>query len=103
MSPASYLAAPPRVASGIVADMDWAVYGALIAAFLVVIGAAAVLVVRALRGWRDLKRFRRRLGRELFELADKAERTSDIVERVSDQGELEETLVRLRISLARFN
>jgi hypothetical protein len=83
--------------------MDWVVYGALIASFLVVVGAAALLVVRILRGWRDLKRFRRHLGRTLVALADKAERTSAIVERVSDQQELESSLARLRVALARFN
>jgi hypothetical protein len=83
--------------------MDWAVYGALIASFLVIVGATALLVVRILRGWRDLKRFRRHLARGLVALADKAERTSEIVERVSDQQELESSLARLRVTLARFN
>ena len=65
MSPASYLAAPPRVAGVIVAPLstivhvNWAIYGALIAAFLAIAAAAAFLFVRTLQGWRALKRLRR--------------------------------------------
>jgi hypothetical protein len=83
--------------------MDWAVYGALIAGFLAFAGAAALLAVRALQGWRALKRFRRHLGRALQDLADNADRTGEIVERVSDQRQLEATLASLRRSLAVFN
>jgi hypothetical protein len=83
--------------------MDWAVYGALIAAFVVTVAAAAVLAVRILDGWRTLKRFRRHLGRSLADLADSADRTSLSAERVSDQRELEESLARLERSLRRFN
>jgi hypothetical protein len=108
MSPASYLAAPPRVAGGIVAPrstivhVDWAIYGALIFGGISVLAAAAFVAVRALRGWRTLKRFRRHLGRALQDLADKAEHTGEIVERVSDQRELEDTLAHLRVGLAKF-
>ena len=108
MSPASYLAAPPRVAGGIVAPVstivhvDWAIYGALIFGGISVIAAASFLVVRALQGWRTLKRFRRQLGRSLQDLADEAEHTGEIVERVSDQRELENTLAHLRVGLATF-
>ena len=108
MSPASYLAAPPRVAGGIVAPrstivhVDWAIYGALLFGGISVLGTAAFVVVRALQGWRTLKRFRRHLGRALQDLADKAEHTGEIVERVSDQRELEDTLAHLRVGLATF-
>jgi hypothetical protein len=108
MSPASYLAAPPRVAGGIVAPVstivhvDWVIYGALIFGGIAVIAAASFVVVRGLQGWRTLKRFRRHLGRSLQDLADKAEHTGEIVERVSDQRELEDTLARLRVGLAKF-
>ena len=100
MSPASYLAAPPRVAAGIVAQMDWAVYGALIAAFLAIAASAALLAVRVLQGWRTLKRFRRHLARALEQLAERADHTGEIVERISDQRELESALARLRVALA---
>src|SRR3954471_24653360 len=78
MSPASYLAAPPRAVAGIVAAVfraatipgvwDWAIYVALIVGFLAVAGAVALLVVRALAGWRSLKRLRRGIARELERL-----------------------------------
>src|SRR5437763_1586381 len=109
MSPASYLAAPPRVAGGIVAPrsrivhVDWAIYGALIFSSLTTVSAITHLVVRILQSWRALKRFRRHLARTLNDLADKAERTGELVERVSDQDDLADTLARLRVTLAKFN
>ena len=109
MSPASYLAAPPRVAGDIVAPLstivhvNWAIYGALIAGFLAVAAAAAFLVIRTLEGWRALKRLRRHLARGLADLAASAERTGEIVERVSDQREVESSLDRLRLALRTLN
>ena len=102
MSPASYLAAPPRVASGIVAEMDWAVYGALIAGFLAIAAGIAFLTVRVLQGWRTWKRARRHLAHALAELVATADRTGEIVERISDQRELEHTVAHLRVGLAKF-
>jgi hypothetical protein len=83
--------------------VDWAIYGVLIACFLAFVGAAAFLAVRLLQGWRTLKRFRRHLGRHLASLAATADRTGEIVERVSDQDALEASLGRLRVALARLN
>jgi hypothetical protein len=103
MSPASYLTAPPRVAAGIVARMDWAVYGALIAGILVFLAAAAFLAVRALHGWRTLKRARRHLAKSLEALAETADHTGEIVERISDQRELEGSLARLQIALRQLD
>jgi len=82
--------------------VDWTIYGALIAGALAVLGAAGSVVVRALRAWRDFKRFRRQLSRELDMLAEATERTAEAAERASDSAELTATLGRLRISLARF-
>jgi len=83
--------------------MDWAVYGALIAGILVFLAAAAGLAVRALRGWRTLKRARRHLAKSLAALAESADRTGDIVERISDQRELEGSLARLRVATRQLN
>jgi hypothetical protein len=83
--------------------MDWAVYGTLIAGTLAILAASVLVFVRAMQGWRALKRTRRRLARELEFLAETAERTGAIAERVSDQQELESSLARLRASLAQFN
>jgi|SRR5919204_1621989 hypothetical protein len=81
--------------------MDWAIYGALIAAFLAVAGATAFLAVNALRGWRDFKRLRRSIGREFERLADSADRTADNAARATDTIELTTALARLGVSLAR--
>jgi hypothetical protein len=83
--------------------MDWTVYGALIAGILAFLAAAAFLVVRALQGWRTLKRARRQLAKALASLASSADRTGEIVERISDQQELEGSLARLRLATRQLN
>jgi hypothetical protein len=82
--------------------MNWAVYGSLIAGFLAVSGAIAFLVVRTLQGRRTIKRFRRQTAKELERLADLGEQTVAKVETATDTAELDESLGRLRITLARF-
>ena len=83
--------------------MDWTVYGALIAGILAVLAAAISLAVRALRGWRTLKRARRHLAKSLAALASSADHTGEIVERISDQRELEGSLARLRIAVRQLD
>jgi hypothetical protein len=83
--------------------MDWVVYGALIAGFLAIAAGIAFVTVRVLQGWRTWKRARRHLARSLATLAETADHTGDIVERISDQGELEAGLASLRVALARLN
>jgi hypothetical protein len=107
MSPASYLAAPPRVArvncSTVVtihSMWNWLIYAALAVATLATTGGLALLAVRVLQAWRSLKRLRRHVARELDRLADLAEQTADKVESVSDTGELDRSLASLRSSLA---
>ena len=109
MSPASYLAAPPRVArvncSSVVtirSMWNWLVYAALIAGALAVLWALALLAVRALQAWRSFKRLRRHVARELDRLADLGEATADKMARASDRQELDRSLAALRISLARL-
>jgi hypothetical protein len=112
MSPASYLAAPPRAVAGIVAPVfgaatipgvwNWAVYGALIVGFLAGSAAIALLVVRALQAWRSLKRLRRGIARELVRLADLGEITADKLEAATDTTEVETSVTRLRVDLARL-
>ena len=82
--------------------MDWAAYGALIGAALAMAGAFAWLAIRTLRTWRDFKRVRRALLRELDRVAEAAERTAAAAERAGDTGELGVALARLRVTLARF-
>jgi hypothetical protein len=112
MSPASYLAAPPRAVAEIVAAVfgaatirgvwDWAIYGALIAGFLAGMGALALLLVRVLGAWRAFKRLRRGIGRELERLADLGEATADKLGTATDSTKLDGSLARLRVGLARF-
>ena len=83
-------------------QVDWTIYGALAAGFFAIAGAAVFVVVRSLQSWRSLKRFRRRLGRELDRLDELTERASETAARASDQAELEQSLARLRVSLAQF-
>jgi len=78
------------------------IYGALILGFLAVFGASALVVVRGLRAWRDLKRWRRGIARELNRLADLGEVTADTLGAATDNAKLEASLSRLRVDLARF-
>jgi hypothetical protein len=82
--------------------MDWTIYAALAVGGTAALAAAVFFVVRALRAWRDLKRFRRHLGKELDRLADLSEATVQKLETASDTRELDESLSRLRVTLARF-
>jgi hypothetical protein len=81
---------------------DWAIYGALIGGVLAGCAAIAYLLVRALEAWRALKRFRRGLGHELERLADLGEVTADKIGTMTDSEQLESSLSRLRVGLARF-
>jgi site-specific recombinase len=81
---------------------DWAVWGALIVAFVAGIAALALLVVRILQAWRDLKRTRRRSVRRLEQFAAKSEATAERLATAGDTVELQESLARLRDSLARL-
>ena len=81
---------------------DWAIWGALILAGLAGIGAAALLVVRAWRTWRGLKATRREIVSRLDSLATAGEATAEKVAAAGNTAELQESLGRLRLSLARF-
>ena len=81
---------------------DWAIWTALIVTFLAGSAALGFLVVRILQAWRDLKRTRRRSIRRLDNFATRAEATAARLETAGDTAELEESLGRLRISLARL-
>jgi hypothetical protein len=81
---------------------DWAIYGALMAGALAVLGAAALVGVRALRAWRSFKRLRRHIGRELERLAELGDATSNKLESAADTSTLERELAELRVTLRRF-
>jgi uncharacterized membrane protein YcjF (UPF0283 family) len=85
-----------------VISVDWAIWTALIVGALAVLAGLGFLGVRSLQGWRTLKRFRRHLGKELERLADAGERTAEAAARATDTTELDQSLGRLRVTLARF-
>ena len=109
MSPASYLAAPPR---GAVVNCstpvtirwmwDWIVFGVLIASTLAVLGALANLAAHALLAWRSVRRARRHLAKELSGVAARIEAAAEKTARAGRTDELEASLARLRRSLARL-
>jgi hypothetical protein len=82
--------------------VNWAIYAALALGFLAVAAGLVFLVVRVLEAWRAFKRLRRHLRRELERLADLGERTAESAARALDTSELDASLARLRIALARF-
>ena|SRR6266516_758191 len=112
MSPASYLTAPPRVAANILAPFEpvatitavstWAIYGGLIVGFAAIAMAVGFLIVRLAESWREVKRLRRGLGRELNRLADLGEVTVERTAAASDTARLEASTARLAVTLARF-
>ena len=81
---------------------DWAIWGSLILVFLAGVAALALLVVRARKAWRDVRYTGRDTVRRLDEITAKAEATTDRLETAGDTAELEESIGRLRISLARL-
>jgi len=81
---------------------DWAVWSALILAGVAGIGALALLAMRAREAWRAVKDARRDVLARLDDLATAGETTADKVARAGDTRELQESLGRLRVTLARF-
>src|SRR5487761_337424 len=109
MSPASYLAAPPRVARvnsstrvTIRSMGKWLIYAALAVGVLAALAGPVLFAVRLLQAWRSFKRLRRHVARELDRLADLGEATVTKLERAADTEELDRSVASLRSSLARM-
>jgi len=81
---------------------DWAVWGALILGGVAGAGALGLLAMRAREAWRAVKDERREVVARLDDLATAGETTADKVARAGDTRELQESLARLRVSLARL-
>jgi hypothetical protein len=81
---------------------DWAVWGALIAGGLAGVAALGLLARRALEAWRGLDEIRHAVVRGLDDLASSGEAVADKVAAAGDTAELQESLGRLRHSLARL-
>jgi 3-deoxy-D-manno-octulosonic-acid transferase len=81
---------------------DWAIWGSLIVVFIAGIAALALVVVRSREAWRDVRYTGRDTVRRLDEITAKAEATAERLETAGDTAELEESLGRLRVSLAQL-
>ena len=81
---------------------NWAIYGALLASALAVTGALVLLAVRLLQGWRDVKRLRRHVFRDLDRLFARVETFAEKATAASDTSRLETAFARLRHSLAQL-
>jgi hypothetical protein len=81
---------------------DWAIWAAFI--FVAVAGSAALvlLAVRVRDAWRSFDETRRTMVRGLDELAKNAEAVAEKAAVAGDFAELEESVGRLRVSLAQL-
>jgi predicted nuclease with TOPRIM domain len=83
---------------------DWLIWGALIFAFVAGIAALVLLVRRSREAYRELDRSRETVGREVDELAARAEAAAARAEAAAgDTSELQRSLERLRVSLAQLS
>jgi hypothetical protein len=81
---------------------DWAIWAALIVVVLAGTAALALLAVRAREAWRDLTTTRRTMLRGLDELGASAAAVEAKLAAAEDTAELQQSLRRLRVSLARL-
>ena len=81
---------------------DWAIWGALIIGTLAGMAALGLLVARSLEAWRALNDSRRTVIRGVSDFAAKAEAAAEKLAAVDQTAELQESLARLRVSLARL-
>jgi hypothetical protein len=81
---------------------DWAIWGALVLAFLAGVAALVLVVLRAREAWLEFRGAGRTLAGRVEALAAKAEATADRLETSADIAELEKSLQRLRVSLAQL-
>ena len=81
---------------------DWAIWAALILGGLTGIAALVLLALRARQAWRAFEDTRRTVVHGLADFAARAEAVADKVAAAGDTAELQESLGRLRVSLARL-
>jgi hypothetical protein len=83
---------------------DWAVWGALIFAFVAGIAALVLLVRRTRAAYRDFDRTHTVVVREIDAVTDRAEATAARADATTgDTSELQASLERLRLSLAQLS
>jgi hypothetical protein len=81
---------------------DWAIWAALILVAVAGGAALALLAVRVRDAWRSFEETRGTMIRGLDELAANAEAVAEKAAAAGDTAELEESVGRLRVSLARL-
>jgi hypothetical protein len=82
---------------------DWAIWGALIVVAPAGTAALVLFALRARRAWRDVRDTPRDVLGRLDDFSRKAEAVAEKVAAASDTtGELEESVERLRVSLAQL-
>ena len=87
----------------LVSMWDWAIWGALGVVVLAGTAALVLFAVRARQAWRDARDTPRDVLSRLDDFSRKAQALAEKVAAASDTtGELEESVERLRVSLARL-
>jgi hypothetical protein len=81
---------------------DWLIYASLIAGWLAITATIVLFAIRILQAWREVRRLRRHVFRELDLVTVRVEATLERLDRVSDTGELETSVASLRVALARL-
>jgi 3-deoxy-D-manno-octulosonic-acid transferase len=82
---------------------DWAIWAALVLGTLAGIAALAMLVVRSLEAWRAFQQTRGAVVGGLDEFAAQAEAVADKLAAAGGTAELQKSVGRLRVSLARLD
>ena len=81
---------------------DWTIWAALAVAVLAGAGALALVALRALQAWRSVKAVRSGVAGGLDRLATAGAETAEKAAAAGDTVELQESVGRLRVSLARL-
>ena len=82
---------------------DWAIWAALVLGTVAGIAAITVLVVRSLEAWRAFKQTRGAVVGGLDAFAAQAGAVADKLAAAGDTAELQQSVGRLRVSLARLD
>jgi hypothetical protein len=82
---------------------DWAMWAALVLATVAGIAAFALLVVRSLEAWRAFNQTQEAVVGGLDAFAVEAEAVADKLAAAGHTAELQESVGRLRVSLARLD
>jgi hypothetical protein len=81
---------------------DWAIWSALILAAVAGAAAAVLVAMRTREAWRAVRDVHAAVVGGLDRLAASGEATADKLARAGDTAELQQSLARLRVSLARL-